>query len=114
MSRVCNLDRLKAISLGDDEFAEELVRVFLDDAAEQIENLREAVRSGDCVAASEAAHRLKGAGGNVGAELFAQACQRLETAARDQAADALAPVFRDVDRELARVRSTFEAELGVR
>lgn len=111
MALVCNFDRLKAISLGDDEFAEELVRLFLDDAADQIEKLRAAVQQSDYHAAKEAAHRLKGAGGNVGAEVFSAVCQRLESAAREHAASDLAPVFAEVDRELARVRIELESEM---
>ena len=111
MALVCNFDRLKAISMGDEEFAEELVRVFLDDAADQIEKLRLAVEQSDYGAVSQAAHRLKGAGGNVGADVFAEVCQQMESAAQKNASCELAPVFADVDRELARARSVFESEM---
>ena len=113
MTDVCNFDRLRTVSMGDDEFAGELVRVFLDDATVQLERLRLAVERGDCREASEVAHRLKGAGGNVGAEVFAKACSSLEVAGRDGKTSALEGGFRDVDRELARARERFQAELGV-
>jgi HPt (histidine-containing phosphotransfer) domain-containing protein len=114
MPVVCNFERLRDISMGDDEFAGELVRIFLDDTAVQIERLRAAVESADCNEAAEAAHRMKGAGGNVGAEIFAAACGEIETAGRTGRADALCGGLAGAQRELARARELFESELGVR
>jgi HPt (histidine-containing phosphotransfer) domain-containing protein len=113
MPRVCNVERLKDISMGDDEFAGELVRVFLEDSADQLEKLRVAIERTDCQAAAEVAHRLKGSGANVGAEVLAEACQRLETAARARAVEGLAQRAACVDEEFERARSAFESELRV-
>jgi HPt (histidine-containing phosphotransfer) domain-containing protein len=114
MPEVCNFKRLKDISMGDDAFAEELVRVFLEDAASQLERLRAAVERSDCRETAETAHRMRGAGGNVGAEVLAQVCNELESAARNSVTDDLAGAFANVDRELERARTAFESELGVR
>jgi HPt (histidine-containing phosphotransfer) domain-containing protein len=107
MPVVCNLERLENISMGDADFADELVQVFLDEASEQIEKLRAAVERADCQEAADVAHRLKGAGANIGAEILAAACQRLETAARGRALERLTEGFDVVDEEMNRVRSTF-------
>lgn len=113
MAEVCNFERLRKISMGDEEFAGELVQVFLDDAAVQLERLRAAVERADCGEAAEAAHRLKGAGGNVGAELVAEVCHELEAAGRGGSVESLATGLANLDRELARARSEFGAKLGV-
>ena len=113
MPDVCNLDRLRNISMGDDEFAGELVRVFLDDSVIQLERLRVAVESSDCSEVAEAAHRLKGAGGNVGAEILAEVCHDVEVAGRSGSVEALGKGLEAIDRELNRARAVFESELGV-
>jgi HPt (histidine-containing phosphotransfer) domain-containing protein len=100
--------------MGDDEFAEDLVRIFLDDAAAQLERLRAAVERGDRGEVAEAAHRMKGAGGNVGAEALAEVCHALEAAARRPDSRFLPEGFANVDRELARARALLESELRVR
>ena len=113
MPEVCNFERLRHVSMGDDEFAQELVQVFLDDAAVQLERLRVAVEQADCNEAAEVAHRLKGAGGNVGAEILSEVCRKLETAGRGGETGALEGGLADIDRELAKARERFQAELGV-
>ncbi len=113
MPDICNFERLRAISMGDDEFAEELTRVFLEDASLQLERLRAAVAAADCNETAEAAHRLKGAGGNVGAEILAEACRCLEEAGRSGVENALQGGFDEVERELAKAREVFRTELGV-
>lgn len=111
MPQVCNFERLRKISMDDREFAGELVRVFLEDAAAQVERLRAAVERADCVETAEAAHRLKGSGGNVGAEVLAEACSGLETAGRAGRVEELSAGLAAIDRELGRARDLFESEL---
>lgn len=113
MPTSCNFERLKEISMGDDEFAAELVRVFLDDAVLQIDTLGAAVEQADWRAALDAAHRLKGAAGNVGAEILADACRRIESAARNELVSGLAAEIHEARRELARVRVAVQQEMGL-
>lgn len=110
MPEVCNLERLREISMGDEEFAGELVRIFLDDAAVQLERLRAAVERADCLETAEAAHRLKGSGGNVGADVLAEACQRLEAAGQAGRVDSFPAGLAEIARELHRARALFESE----
>ena len=114
MAQICNFERLDAISMGDQEFADELVRVFLDDAGDQIERLRLAVESADAHSVAQIAHRLKGAAGNVGAETMAEACRMLERAAYDPASPALSPHYGEVRRQLERTRSGFASRVYAR
>ena len=99
--------------MGDEKFAGELVRVFLDDSVVQLERLRVAVELANGQEAAEVAHRLKGAGGNVGAEILAQVCKELESSAKTGGPEILARGLAEIDRELTRARAMFEEELGV-
>lgn len=113
MPEVCNFERLRKISMGDVEFAGELVRTFLDDAVIQMERLRAAVQNADCGEAAAVAHRLKGAGGNVGAEILAEVCHEVEAAGRGGSVESLSEGLASIDRELTRARDLFESQLGV-
>lgn len=113
MPAVCNFDRLRTISMGDDEFAGELVRVFLDDSVLQLERLRVAVERTDWAEAAEVGHRLKGAAGNIGADALAEVCRDLETASKEGSAELLGGGLLLIDRELARARALFQQELGI-
>ncbi|MEZ5365731.1 MAG: Hpt domain-containing protein [Bryobacterales bacterium] len=112
MAVVCNFDRLKAISMGEDEFAAEMVKVFLEDSESQLALLQDALAQADYDAALAAVHRMKGAAGNVGAEIFADACRNFEAFARDGKAGALALQANALRQELDRVRDTVQPQMG--
>jgi HPt (histidine-containing phosphotransfer) domain-containing protein len=74
------LERLRG-SVGD-EFAAELVDLFLGDAPTQLGALREAIETGDADGARRAAHTLKSNGATFGAEGFSESCRLLEDCAK--------------------------------
>jgi HPt (histidine-containing phosphotransfer) domain-containing protein len=70
--------------VGDDEeLIDELVRSFLESSAEGIEALATAIALGDALAVRLAAHSLKGASGNFGAERMRSVSAELETESKD-------------------------------
>jgi two-component system sensor histidine kinase/response regulator len=72
----------------DDETRERLIELFLDQAANKVEELGSAVAAGDGAAVSELAHGLKGSSAAVGAMRLANASDRLcETGRADQLGD---------------------------
>jgi HPt (histidine-containing phosphotransfer) domain-containing protein len=75
-------DRLREVSLDDEEFAQELIGLFLDDGQVQIGRLRAALEAGVPEEIGAVAHRLKGSASNVGATALAAASASLERAAR--------------------------------
>ena len=102
-----NLERLESISFGDAAFSAELVAVFLDDSPEQVRRLAEAVARTDAREVTSAAHRLKGAAANLGADRLAELCRELEAIGREGRAAEFAgrlgvieDVFDQVRREL--------------
>ncbi|MCA9773165.1 MAG: response regulator, partial [Myxococcales bacterium] len=81
---------------GDVELLRELAELFLDEAAELLVSLRDAVDAGDAERVERAAHALKGSAANIGACGVRAAALRLEEIGRggnlDGAAEALVTV----------------------
>ena len=81
MHNSVNLERIKEVALGDDDFARELIGIFLEDSTRSVEALASAVEAGGWDDGNALAHRLKGAAANVGAERLEALCASLEAAA---------------------------------
>ena len=75
-------DHIVAVSDGDQEFAQELVQLFIDSGDAALREIREALDRGDLVAMGSAAHSFKGSSANIHAESASAAAGRLEEAAR--------------------------------
>ena len=71
MNSPINMERMREASLDDREFMCELIDIFLEDAPIQVGTLREAVQRRQPYAVRQAAHRVKGTSGNLGAESLA-------------------------------------------
>jgi two-component system, sensor histidine kinase and response regulator len=67
---------------GDPDAVEELVAIFLEDAAVRVGELQAAAAARDASAARLAAHALKSGCGYLGAEALADACSQVEAAGR--------------------------------
>ncbi|MDK9707458.1 MAG: response regulator [Desulforhopalus sp.] len=89
VSQVLNYTVLLDRLLGDKPMADEILGVFLTDLEDQVQQLTIFVESGDTISAAGQAHKLKGAAGNVGAELLREIAQAIETAARNNFFDEL-------------------------
>jgi PAS domain S-box-containing protein len=73
------LDRL----MGDEEIAEKIVEVFLDDIPKQIESLKQALAVCDPETAQRVAHSIKGAAANVGGEALRELAAQVEKACKE-------------------------------
>jgi HPt (histidine-containing phosphotransfer) domain-containing protein len=84
----------------------EVCRLFLENAAREVDAVRQALDAGDAAGAADAAHRLKSASGFLGATRLAQLCATVEAGspARNAAA-ALAA-------ELRRTSADFDVLVG--
>ncbi|ADW17956.1 Hpt domain protein [Desulfobulbus propionicus DSM 2032] len=67
---------------GDEELLEELLLLFKDSSASDLEQLRRAVGAGDAEEVVRAAHSLKGAAASLGIEGIRQLAMTMETDAR--------------------------------
>jgi HPt (histidine-containing phosphotransfer) domain-containing protein len=75
--------RLDALAGDAPELVRELVSLFTTDVAERLSRLREAVERGDDHSTKRAAHGIKGAAINMGAEGLATLAEALEYAESD-------------------------------
>lgn len=94
------LDELGAA--GGAELVREIVALYVVDARDQMRLLRQAAEKGDASSVQQAAHRLKGGSGNVGAAGIAQKCLEIEEQARTGACS-FKPELDQLERELAAV-----------
>ena len=75
-------DHIVSVSDGDEQFARELVQLFIDSGDASLRQIREALDRGDLAAMGSAAHSFKGSSANIRAESASAAAGRLEEAAR--------------------------------
>jgi len=78
LDRVAILDRLE----GNQELLAELIQLFLGEAPELIESMRQALQQGNTVELARTAHSLKGAASNFSAYGTASAASKVEIDAK--------------------------------
>jgi signal transduction histidine kinase/ligand-binding sensor domain-containing protein/CheY-like chemotaxis protein/HPt (histidine-containing phosphotransfer) domain-containing protein len=94
--------QLLQISDGEQEFAEQLVSLFIDSGDVTLREIRAALHSGDIAAVGRLAHALKGSSASIFARSTSVAAERLETAARLGASDALPELAEQLREEAGR------------
>lgn len=92
-------DHIVAVSDGDQEFAKQLVQLFIDSGDAALRAIRDALDRGDLVAMGAAAHSFKGSSANIHAGSASAAAGRLEEAARAGEIDQLAGLEEQLRRE---------------
>ncbi|MBE9119659.1 response regulator [Tychonema sp. LEGE 07199] len=109
--------------LDDDEdpdFLGELIKIYLLDAPQQLETIKEAIFLGDADSLKLASHTLKSSSANLGAVSFSEVCKELEYMGRmavesggEQVFDARTARDRllEAETEWEKVRMAFETEL---
>ena len=87
---------------GEPDFVTELIDLFLDDTAVQLESLRVAVSKNDVPEVRRLAHLVKGSSGNIGATGLAELCHEIEKLDRD-----IGPYKSDVQNLLLKLQDEF-------
>jgi two-component system, sensor histidine kinase and response regulator len=100
-------------SLGGELF-EELVALFIEDAAQKLAALKPAGASGDAQAAERIAHALKGSSGAIGANRMQALCAALQEAAAGGQDRTIRALTAEIETEFASVRLTLENEAAAR
>ncbi len=95
-----DLRRLKDFTGGDKDFEKEIIDLFLKDTLKHLARLEKAINGGNASDVEAAAHSIKGAAANMGAEKFRKLAQDLETKGN-------ACVLRDIGNELDLLKSAF-------
>jgi len=95
-------DRLTEIAGGDVDFAQELIQLFIEDVAQYIATLSEAIAQADAETVRKVGHTLKGSSSNIGAEPLRCAASEVEMQGRAgdlaRATSSLAMIQREFDR----------------
>src|SRR5687767_10569617 len=95
------LDALVEATGGDRAFLAEMIDVYVDDSAEQLAVMRQAIAEGNAEELRRAAHSLKANSASFGATTLAQLCQELEV--RGKAAE-----LNDASELLAKIEAEYE------
>jgi signal transduction histidine kinase/CheY-like chemotaxis protein len=90
---------------NDEQLLQELIELFRLDCPKLLEQMREAIASGDPHALETAAHTLKGAIGTFAAKPAFEAALRLETMGRDRQIVGVKQAFRVLESEVARLQA---------
>jgi PAS domain S-box-containing protein len=110
---LCIFDRDKALegALGDEAFLKEMAKMLASDLPASLDEMKKMLDTGDLPAAGQAAHRLKGAVGNLHANATAKAAAELEAACRSVDASAAATALWRVQSETQRLLRALEEVL---
>jgi signal transduction histidine kinase/ligand-binding sensor domain-containing protein/CheY-like chemotaxis protein len=94
---------------GDQEFARELVRVFIESGDAALRDISAALSCGDLAAVGCAAHSFKGSSASIRAQSVSAAAAQLEEAARAGVTDRLSQLEEDLRREAGRAMDYLRA-----
>jgi len=94
---------------GDNELAQIIVAVFLEDTPRQIQALKDFVKNGDTAGSARLAHSIKGASANVGGERLRNLASVMEKAADAGDLHFVATRIPDLELEFGRLRDTMKA-----
>ena len=106
LEKILELDRLN----GGGVFAR-FAHTFLEAVPITLESVRVAVRQSDAAGIATAAHALKGASLNVGAEAMASVSQELEALGKSGTSEGAAPLAAKLDELYLEVKDALEAQL---
>ena len=96
--------------LGESDFVQRLIDVFLSDLARQIQAIRNSIEAGAAERVSQAAHALKGACAELGAREMQALCEWLESHAHQGLPDGTQEIIEHFDREAERLRQALTTE----
>jgi signal transduction histidine kinase/ligand-binding sensor domain-containing protein/DNA-binding response OmpR family regulator len=102
-------ERFVSLTDGDDEFAQQLVQLFINSGDAALAQIREALAREDWQAVGRAAHSFKGSSANIHAQAASAAAARLEQAARAGEIDRLSRLEQELRREARRASDYLRA-----
>ncbi|MCG2586120.1 response regulator [Massilia sp. TS11] len=94
-----------------DALVERVVQAFIHDTPQQIKRMREAAAIDDSESLRKAAHSLKSASANIGAETLSQQARELEQLGRSGICGGADAILKDMEREFQAVRLSLNALL---
>lgn len=93
---------------GEPDFITELIDLFLNDTAVQLESLRVAISNNNVLEVRRLAHLVRGSSGNIGAGGMAELCHEMETLEGTSASEQT--LLAKLEAEFLRVADAFKAQ----
>ncbi len=107
-NRAVALDRLG----GDEELLKDVARLFLQEYAQVVAEIRQAIVASDAGALQRAAHTLKGSVGNFGAASAVEASRRLEMLGKSGRTEGAAELLDSLETCMERLLPELSALVG--
>ena len=104
--------RMQETSDGDKDFEYELFTIYLEDCADRLQKVRDAVQDGNADCLHREAHTIKGSSANVGTTRLHELALALESADISDADGATSALISQLDEEFERVKDAIEAYLN--
>ncbi len=92
--------------LGDEELAQEVIAIFLDDIPLQIAAIRETMQHEDAARIKHQAHNLKGASANMSAGVLRELAFQIETAAKTNHLEQVKSLLNQFENQLEILKTT--------
>jgi CheY-like chemotaxis protein/HPt (histidine-containing phosphotransfer) domain-containing protein len=96
---------------GEADFALEMIGLYLENAPQLIDTIRQSMMAGDAPVLQRSAHTLKGSSASLGAQRVATLCGDLEKLGREGTVAGGDVLLAEVEQEFDRVRTAFQAQL---
>ena len=106
-----NLDHMRQLAGGDDDFLAELIETFLEDGPELVSRMKTAVSLGDAAALRLSAHSLKSNAADFGAIALAEHCQELESMGKVEQLQGADEILAAAEGEFTQVQIALKAAL---
>ena len=90
------------------EILNEIIQLFIENSAEKINYLREAIKEKDLARIKIEAHGLKGSCGNIGATYIADLCFKIETEAKANNLKNINSAFKEIESLFPELRNVLE------
>ena len=105
------IEDLRGLDDGQGQVLASIAGAYLQQAPQQIAELKAHVSAGNFPGIGATAHSFKGSSGNLGASRVAVVCKSLEVAGKGQDGSQLAPLLATLEREFAQARTALLAQL---
>lgn len=97
---------------GRKDILERIVKAYLEQSSDYVEQLFDAARNGDVAALQFAAHTLKSSSAGVGAVKLAELCKQVEISAREKSIDDIEPRLEVIQTLYRKVRNMLDQNYG--
>ncbi len=92
---------------GDEELLEEMLVIFLEFTPKQLQEIGQAIETGDANVLHGRAHSIRGAAASISAKAVQQAAGQLEQAGKDHDLEQAAQAFKALTQEFSRFQEIF-------